>query len=196
MKFLVFVLLAFVFLIPTKSQAKVLDGIKNQSLEISSRRKRYVYKRYRSYSKAYRVKRRVTWVAPKKNLFKAYQAASASRLCLTAQTASILSALEARVGRISIVSTCRAGAVIAGSGKPSYHRYGMAVDFNTSNKSAAIAFLKTQPVLVMTYSTHNHIHFNTGQKGTILAANGYGGKRYAKRSNNYYAAVKRKWRKR
>lgn len=153
---------------------------------------RYVYSRKRSYSNAYRFKRRPVGVASQ-NIFKRYQAASSSRSCLTGQTASILSALEARVGRVSIVSTCRKGAVIAGTRRPSYHRYGMAVDFSTSNKATAIAFLKTQPVLVMTYSNMGHIHFNTGQKGAIYGANAYGGgRRYAKR--NYYTASKRKWR--
>ena len=148
--------------------------------------------RKRSYSNAYRFKRRPVGVASQ-NIFKRYQAASSSRSCLTGQTASILSALEARVGRVSIVSTCRKGAVIAGTRRPSYHRYGMAVDFSTSNKATAIAFLKTQPVLVMTYSNMGHIHFNTGQKGAIYGANAYGGgRRYAKR--NYYTASKRKWR--
>jgi uncharacterized protein YcbK (DUF882 family) len=100
------------------------------------------------------------------NIFKKYQAAHTNRSCLTAQTRSILSALEARVGQVKIISTCRKGAVIAGTRRPSFHRYGMAVDFSTRNKAAAIAFLKTQPVLVMTYARMSHVHFNTGQKGT------------------------------
>jgi len=129
-----------------------------------------------------------------KNIFRAYQAVNGSRSCLTGATASILNQLEARVGKVSIVSTCRSGATIAGTRRPSYHRYGMAVDFHTPNKSAAIAFLKTQPVLIMTYSNMGHIHFNTGQKGIVYGANAYGGKRYANRKSNYYTAVKRKYR--
>lgn len=115
--------------------------------------------------------------AKKGNIFRSYHAASASRSCLTANTRAVLDRLEARVGKVRIVSTCRPNAVIAGSGRPSFHRYGMAVDFHTRHRVAAVAFLQTQPVLVMTYSNMGHIHFNTGQKGTIRGANAYGGAR-------------------
>lgn len=94
-----------------------------------------------------------------------YQKASSSRGCLTADTRAVLNRLEARVGSVSIVSTCRPGATIAGTGRPSFHRYGKAVDFNTRNKAGAIAFLRTQGVFVMTYCGMSHVHFNTGQVG-------------------------------
>jgi len=100
-----------------------------------------------------------------RNIFRAYQAASSSVSCLTADTRAVLSRLEARVGKVSIVSTCRPGATIAGTGRPSFHRYGKAVDFSTRNKAAAIAFLRTQGVFVMTYCGMSHVHFNTGQHG-------------------------------
>lgn len=50
----------------------------------------------------------------------------------------------------------------------------MAVDFKTARTAEAVAFLRSQGVFVMTYTTHRHIHFNTGQKGVRLGANGYG----------------------
>jgi len=156
----------------------------------------------KSYRKAYRKKVTYKRVAHKRvtparvtqtlaapvGTIASYKAAHTSRACLTSQTRSILNALEARVGAVKIVSTCVVKN-IAGTGRRSYHSYGMAVDFHTRNKAAAIAFLKTQPVLVMTYSNMSHVHFNTGQKGAIFAANAYGGgkKRYVKRRHVRYA---------
>lgn len=94
-----------------------------------------------------------------------YAKASTSRACLTSDTRSVLARLEARIGSVKIASTCRPGAVIAGTGRPSFHRYGKAVDFNTPKRGSAIAFLRSQGVFVMTYCGSSHIHFNTGQRG-------------------------------
>lgn len=120
-----------------------------------------------------------------------YKGASSSRACLTSDTRAVLARLEAKIGSVSIVSTCRPGATIAGTGRPSFHRYGKAVDFNTSNKGAAIAFLRSQGVFVMTYCGMSHIHFNTGQVGasfcgsraTYASARGYSprNKRWSRR---------------
>ncbi|WP_120265364.1 hypothetical protein [Pseudorhodoplanes sinuspersici] len=96
---------------------------------------------------------------------KGYAKASTGRACLTGQTRAILDRLEARIGAVSIISTCRPGAVIAGTRRPSFHRYGMAVDFKTRRKAEAIAFLRSQGVFVMTYCRMGHVHFNTGQRG-------------------------------
>lgn len=116
---------------------------------------------------------------------KGYRAASASRSCLTADTRAVLARLEGRVGTVSIVSTCRPGATIAGTQRPSFHRYGKAVDFNTRRKAEAIAFLRTQGVFVMTYCGMSHVHFNTGQVGASFCG-----------SNAYARATKKRWRRR
>lgn len=94
-----------------------------------------------------------------------YAGASVSRSCLTSDTRAVLALLEARIGKISIVSTCRPGARIAGTSRQSKHAIGRAVDFNTGQKAAAIAFLRAQGVFVMTYCGMGHVHFNTGQTG-------------------------------
>jgi len=104
---------------------------------------------------------------------KGYAKASASRSCLTADTRAVLSRLEARVGKVQIVSTCRPGATIAGTGRQSAHAIGRAVDFNTRNKGAAISFLRSQGVFVMTYCGMSHVHFNTGQSGASFCGKGY-----------------------
>jgi rare lipoprotein A len=92
-----------------------------------------------------------------------YAKASTSRSCLTPQTRAVLAGLERAVGPVRIVSTCRPGAVIRGTGRPSQHRYGRAVDFNTRNKAAAIAWLRSR-AFVMTYCGMSHLHFDTGTR--------------------------------
>lgn len=90
--------------------------------------------------------------------------ASASRSCLTGDTRALLSRLEARFGGVQVISTCRPGAVIAGSGRPSQHRYGKAVDFVPRNgqRAAMLAWLRSNANgAVITYAS-GHIHFDTG----------------------------------
>ena len=100
---------------------------------------------------------------PRANIFKSYGKASASRACLTAQTRGILNRMEARFGKVKVISTCRPGAVIAGSGRPSQHRYGKAVDFiPNGNRAAVLAWLRGNvPGAVITYAS-GHIHYDTG----------------------------------
>jgi hypothetical protein len=90
--------------------------------------------------------------------------ASASRSCLTGETRALLSRFEARFGTVKVISTCRPGAVIAGSGRPSQHRYGKAVDFmpKPGQRAAMLAWLRSNANgAVITYGT-GHIHFDTG----------------------------------
>ena len=89
---------------------------------------------------------------------------SASRGCLTAQTRQVLAGLEARFSGVRVISTCRAGAVIAGTGRPSQHRYGKAVDFMPApgQRRAILAWLRSNAGgAVITYGS-GHIHFDTG----------------------------------
>ncbi len=90
--------------------------------------------------------------------------ASASRGCLTGQTRQVLAGLESRFGAVQVISTCRPGAVIAGSGRPSQHRYGKAVDFvpRSGQRGAMLAWLRANSGgAVITYAS-GHIHFDTG----------------------------------
>ena len=86
-----------------------------------------------------------------------------TRACLTGQTRQVLAGLEARFGAVKVISTCRPGAVIAGSGRPSQHRYGKAVDFMPNgNRGAMLAWLRSNANgAVITYGS-GHIHFDTG----------------------------------
>ena len=92
---------------------------------------------------------------------------SVSRDCLTGETRAALAAAEAHFGvTFAIVSTCRPGAVIAGSGDPSWHRYGRAVDLlvpRGMSKAAVVGwFYAHVRGVVMTYRNMGHVHFDTG----------------------------------
>jgi hypothetical protein len=110
-----------------------------------------------------------------------YARASASRSCLTGDTRAVLNRLEARIGKVQVISTCRPGAKIAGTNRQSKHAIGRAVDFNTRRKGEAIAFLRSQGVFVMTYCNMGHVHFNTGQSGASFCGKGYASARKRRR---------------
>jgi len=89
---------------------------------------------------------------------------SASRACLTAQTRAVLAQLEGRFGPVRVISTCRPGAVIAGSGRPSMHRYGRAVDFvpPPGRRAPMMAFLRGNAGGAVIAYRSGHVHFDTG----------------------------------
>jgi hypothetical protein len=107
---------------------------------------------------------------------------STSRGCLTAPTQALLAQLEGRFGPVKVISTCRPGAVIAGSGRPSQHRYGKAVDFvpPPGQRAAMIAWLRQNAAgMVITYRS-GHVHFDTGSwRG--YACSGCGSRKVAAR---------------
>jgi hypothetical protein len=89
---------------------------------------------------------------------------SVSRTCLTAQTRAVLAQLEGHFGPVKVISTCRPGAVIAGSGRPSQHRYGKAVDLvpPPGQRTAMIGWLRQHASgMVITYRS-GHVHFDNG----------------------------------
>lgn len=148
-------------------------------------------KKYKAKKHRHKHIRVVKWQHQKvaTNIFKRYAAASTSLGCLTQKTRSIVEQLKERFGSIAIVSTCRPGAMIAGTGRPSYHRWGMAVDFTPleAKKKAVVNWLYDQKVLVMTYFNQSHIHFNIGQgQRKILLANANGSR---KRHHRRYAKI-------
>jgi uncharacterized protein YcbK (DUF882 family) len=98
-------------------------------------------------------------------LHHAYDSISVSRSCLNPQTRQLLDRVEAAFGPVQIVSTCRPGAVIAGTHHASMHRYGRAVDFNAplGRKAAIVRWLAANnPGGTMTYANMGHIHMDTG----------------------------------
>lgn len=102
-----------------------------------------------------------------------------SRSCLTSEARALLGRIEANFGAVSIVSTCRPGAIIAGTSKPSKHRYGQAIDFNAGGRKAAIVrwlIANHHSGGTMTYAGMNHIHVDIGYRFVKL---NHGGRRRA-----------------
>lgn len=101
-------------------------------------------------------------------------ASGTSRSCLTSEARSLLSRIESRFGNVNIVSTCRPGAKIAGSGRPSRHASGNAIDFNApkGRKSEVVKWLIANHHSggVMTYSGMSHIHVDVGYRFVSLAS--------------------------
>ncbi len=111
----------------------------------------------------------------------------APRSCLTSAARSLLSRIEGRFGRVRIISTCRPGATIAGSGRPSRHASGNAVDFDAGGrKSEIVSWLIANHKSggTMTYPSMSHVHVDIGSHFVSLA----GGRRYASWSSRRSAS--------
>jgi uncharacterized protein YcbK (DUF882 family) len=91
---------------------------------------------------------------------------AAEASCLPSSLKRTLSQIERQFGSVSIVSTHRPGARIAGSGRPSLHASCRAVDFNPPRGKHAqvVAWLKANHSGgVGTYSCGmNHVHIDNG----------------------------------
>lgn len=96
----------------------------------------------------------------------------APRTCLTSQARALLERIETHFGRVQLVSTCRAGATIAGSGRPSRHASGNAIDFNAGNRKQAVVdwlIANHQAGGTMTYHGMDHIHVDIGPHFVSIA---------------------------
>lgn len=101
--------------------------------------------------------------------------ATASRGCLKPAAAALLARIESQFGPVKVISTCRPGARIAGSGKPSKHGFGLAVDFDAGGRKAAIVnWLRANHTAggTMTYARMSHIHVDIGPRFVSLGAGG------------------------
>ena len=105
----------------------------------------------------------------------------APRKCLTPAVHAVLDQIEARFGPVQVISTCRPGARIAGSGRISRHASGNAVDFEAGKRKGAIIdwlVANHKKGGTMTYPSMSHIHVDVGQHFVSLA----GGRKYASHS--------------
>lgn len=94
-----------------------------------------------------------------------------SRSCLTGSAQALLGRIESRFGRVQIISTCRPGARIAGTGKISKHASGQAIDFRVpGKKSQVVSWLRANHHSggTMTYSDMDHIHVDIGSRFVAL----------------------------
>jgi len=99
------------------------------------------------------------------------------RTCLKPAARALLDRIEAEFGRMEIISTCRPGARIAGTGRISKHATGEAIDFNAGRRKGdvvrwLIANHKTGGT--MTYAGMSHIHVDVGHR--FVALNAHGGR--------------------
>lgn len=106
-----------------------------------------------------------------------------SRGCLQPAASALLYRIESQFGPVQIISTCRPGAVIRNTGKPSKHRYGLAIDFNAGARKGAIVqwlIANHHAGGTMTYAGMSHIHVDIGQRFVSLGSGG--GRRRVARS--------------
>jgi uncharacterized protein YcbK (DUF882 family) len=90
---------------------------------------------------------------------------SGSASCLPGDVRAMLSEVARRFGSVTIISSHRAHAVIAGSGRESYHASCRAVDFRVSDKWAAWRWIDSNwngGAGIYANSRHSHIHIDNG----------------------------------
>ena len=121
------------------------------------------------------------WGRPESKGPKIADSKGAPRKCLTPAVRAVLDQIETRFGPVQVISTCRPGARIAGSGRISRHASGNAVDFEAGKRKGAIIdwlVANHKKGGTMTYPSMSHIHVDVGQHFVSLA----GGRKYASRN--------------
>ena len=96
----------------------------------------------------------------------------APRACLTPAARALLDRIEQKFGPVKVMSTCRPGATIAGTGRRSQHASGNAVDFDAGTRKAAILewlIANHRSGGIMTYAGMEHIHVDIGPRFVSLA---------------------------
>ncbi len=102
---------------------------------------------------------------------KSYNNGGSSGSCLTSEARALLGRIQAKFGRVEIISTCRKGARIASTGRPSKHASGQAIDFRVpGRKREVVKWLINNHYNggTMTYSDMDHIHVDVGSHFVAL----------------------------
>ncbi len=131
-------------------------------------------KRIASVSMAAAVLAASSWIAGTAHAHPS-KGASASRTCLTSAARNLLSRIEQRFGAVQLVSTCRPGARIAGTGRVSRHASGNAIDFNAGGRKGAIVnwlIANHRSGGTMTYAGMSHVHVDIGPHFVALNSGG------------------------
>jgi hypothetical protein len=103
---------------------------------------------------------------------RSHGAAGTSRACLTSAARGLLARIEQNFGSMQIISTCRPGARIRGTGRISRHASGNAIDFNAGRRKGAVVqwlIANHRSGGTMTYSGMSHIHVDIGHHFVSLA---------------------------
>ncbi len=96
----------------------------------------------------------------------------APRACLAPAARALLGRIEQTFGPVQVVSTCRSGAIIAGTNRASRHASGNAVDFKAGTRKAAILewlIANHRAGGIMTYAGMDHIHVDIGPRFISIA---------------------------
>jgi hypothetical protein len=99
------------------------------------------------------------------------------RTCLKPAARALLDRIEAEFGPMDIISTCRPGARIAGTGRISKHATGEAIDFNAGRRKGDVVrwlIANHKSGGIMTYAGMSHIHVDVGHR--FVALNAHGGR--------------------
>ncbi|MGE3231771.1 MAG: hypothetical protein AB7J30_20265 [Hyphomicrobium sp.] len=136
--------------------------------------------KYRANKKSYRSRKasasgRKTRLASRAVTASHSGGGGASRGCLQPAAAALLARIESQFGPVQVISTCRPGARIAGSGKPSKHGFGLAVDFDAGGRKGAIVnwlLANHHSGGTMTYARMSHIHVDIGPRFVSLGSGG------------------------
>jgi hypothetical protein len=102
----------------------------------------------------------------------------APRTCLTPPARALLERIEEKFGPVKLVSTCRRGATIAGTGRPSKHANGNAIDFDAGTRKEQIVewlIANHRDGGTMTYPDMEHVHVDIGPHFISIA----GGRHWA-----------------
>jgi uncharacterized protein YcbK (DUF882 family) len=103
------------------------------------------------------------------------QARNDGRGCLRPTARALLDRIEAQFGPMQLISTCRPGARIAGSGRISKHASGEAIDFNAGRRKGEVVrwlIANHKSGGTMTYAGMSHIHVDVGQHFVALNSGG------------------------
>ena len=103
------------------------------------------------------------------------QARNDGRGCLRSAARALLDRIEAQFGPMQLISTCRPGARIAGSGRISKHASGEAIDFNAGRRKGEVVrwlIANHKSGGTMTYAGMSHIHVDVGQHFVALNSGG------------------------
>jgi hypothetical protein len=108
---------------------------------------------------------------------------NAPRTCLTPPARALLERIEEKFGAVKLVSTCRPGATIADTARPSKHASGNAIDFDAGNRKDQIVewlIANHHDGGTMTYPDMDHIHVDIGPRFVSIA----GGRHWASWRDN------------
>ena len=97
---------------------------------------------------------------------------TASISCLTPAARNLWARITSHFGNVQAISTCRPGATVRDTGRPSRHASGNAIDFMApGNKGTVVAWLIANhgDGGTMTYSNSDHIHVDIGPHWVSLA---------------------------